>query len=160
MTRYVRNWVKQRNTGLLCAVLKVVKYSLWTFPVLTHLPYCIRWTHDVCQTVLLEIFMWPRRANTFLEGRILASPDVKCQPTVSISSKAIYTTRVRCCATWLETGINEHKCHSVRCRTRKVTAHLLAHRAFGRRWWRSRYGLHGSQPCCLLGWSTYRVRAV
>jgi hypothetical protein len=34
-------------------------------------------------------------ANTFLEGHILASPDVKYQPTVSISSEAIYSPRVK-----------------------------------------------------------------
>jgi len=35
-----------------------------------------------------------RDASVFLEGRILASPYVKYQPTVLLSSEPIYTTRV------------------------------------------------------------------
>jgi hypothetical protein len=47
MTRQkaVLNWIRQRMIGLLCAVLNVVSYSLYTFYVLVKLPYHVLYTY-------------------------------------------------------------------------------------------------------------------
>jgi hypothetical protein len=57
--------------GLLCFILKVMRYKSQTHSLLINLPYY------VLQTSLLKLIGLPRPADTPLDGRMLVIPDLK-----------------------------------------------------------------------------------
>jgi hypothetical protein len=66
----------QRMIGLLCAVLKMLNYSLSTFSLLIKLPHYVLYACYVCSIVLLKLCMLLKAANTVVAGRMLVSPNL------------------------------------------------------------------------------------
>lgn len=123
--------------------------------------HCVLWTHDSC-----HLHYWNYSGDR--APQILSSM-VACWPALMWSISQPYKYRPKQFTPhvwaivprdWRQESMNINVIQfGVEPRTsRSIYQHTELRSQVMGTWWRSRYALHGSQPSCLLGWSTYRVR--